>query len=266
MIILNKFILIFTSVLLLLSCTSVKTVNPNNINKLKYGDNISEVKNQLGKDGLPLFKFISNTRHYHAVAYEPEDTFKSCVFLYKDDILVSVVYSHTGMEIWNSVYGSYHTSSPSPSGFSQIVDQLINSKLNLQKTNFLSVNKTLKEKHDKDLKETLIANTFMPLGLVAAAYLAPVVAPYAIYNENDLQKQAAVFLKKVNSINFGSPNEYAISVLGQPSNTISTNEQLILIFDPKIETAMQLTHTVSMGFTNNKLYWVGYFYDASKTH
>lgn len=256
-------IIILAFISLIAGC-SVKNVSPYKFKNIKYGNSIQEIEHQLSKDGLPLFKFATNSKEYIAVAYDADGTYKNYIFLYEDNKLISIIHEFTGIQIWSSVFGNYDHNLPNSTGLSEIVELIKTDKIIISEYDFSHVNKYKKDQHNKMLKEALIANTMMPLGLMAIIYASPIIGPYSYYKYSTINKSSSSLINKANSLHYKSTPNNAVNLLGEPSHTLVDNDQEVYVFYPDIDKTYQSNYAISIGYTKNELSWLGYYYDASK--
>ena len=257
----KKLIFLIALIGIMSGCASTNSIKPETINKLEYGQERTQVIEQLEAEGLPLFRFRAGNEEHFSEVYEPEKSFQQYIFLYSDKKLESVVKVEEGLTTWEEEVGKYGRSVPDIKQLEDMSTSIQEIGLNLQQTNFGEVNVEKQKKHRDTIIHGVAANLMMPLGLVAFVYTAPVSIPMmTMMHNNDLERKTA-FVSKLHQVPLGATEQQVIDLLGQPIKRVDYLEESILVFDSYNEEHL-IGNRASVGFVEGRALWIGYYYDA----
>jgi hypothetical protein len=259
-----RMLLIVFMVAMLSGCSLTENVRPQSLSLLKYGDSQKETI-EIIKEAIPLFKFYSKNKVYYAASFKPDGTYQGYVLLFENNQLTSIISAEKGMKIWEEIYGEYWISVPSIDKFDEITSRIIAEKLDLSEIDFSEVNKKNRTKFREGVTEAVAANVFMPFGLIAVVVTGPILIPYVMHELNETEKREKSFLRKVESVPLNSSSSLVKAALGKVENKYKTNGQEILMFHEGVKYKNHLpVSNVSMGFVNDELQWIGYYFHAGK--
>ena len=88
------------------SCSSAKkiTEDPEEMDYIYYGMNVSEVTKHLEHPSRPLYKFHSSNKEYFISMYSPATLNESYLLIYENNILVSIIETDEGIWIWEEKF------------------------------------------------------------------------------------------------------------------------------------------------------------------
>lgn len=257
-----RMLLVSSLMFALSSCATTKDSGRGTLGLLEYGDYQPKVLTSIEKS-IPLFKFYSENKEYFAVSVEPKNTYQGYVLLFEDEQLSSIIPVEKGIQIWEEAYDSYKRTVPTVDKFDYIVSRLAEEQLDISTTNFLKVNE--KSINDKEVTQAIATNIFMPLGLVAFIVTAPILVPYTVNAMNQAELEEQLFLEKLNSVKLKSSMNMVETQLGKARSKYTNEGESILLFDEKTkDDNYNPLCNVSMGFVQDELKWIGYYFHAGK--
>ena len=245
---------------ILQGCTSTPTNAPSTIDFIDYGMNIKQVAFRTDHPGKPLYKFITKEKKYYVVLQGFKDISKSYLFLYENNILVSIISVNSGVKIWEENFGKYKNSIPNHHYFSGIVKAFKENAIkDKSKINIF--------KRGKKLEEGSTGANLMEIGStwgMGIPGVLPLVMGSTIFNSasdgisnlSSVKFKSAEFYKnlllKANKLKFQNSKSKIISVFGRPSNVTSNDELTLLIYKGE--------DTKIFGLINNMLQWIAFDY------
>ena len=215
---------------------------------------------------MTLFRFRTDGSDYHVNAYELKDTYKAFIFMYKNNQLVSIVNNNDAIELWGKVFGSYYYHIPRIPQLAELADLLIENKVAINSPEFYTVDHLEKELSSKQTTEVILNILLNPFLAASLVYIVPVAATIEAPKYYAETNTLNTFHATVDSIKLYATTQEVNTLLGAPDNQFSLNNQLVYVYNPLNEqqssTPSKLTNSVSLGFQNNKLIWIGYYYNA----
>lgn len=245
------------------SSSPASEVSPSLLSQLRYGMTRDNVIGVLGKDGFPLFRLRLDTKDYFAETYVNNDTNEKFVFVYEGNTLSGVITAEAAKSYWQLQfkhnYGHRYVV-PDALQLANIATTAITSRLDIDRVYRKSLDNKEKPKIPRELAETAAANALMPLGLMMYIATAPVSIPLTGAALIDAKTSESDFIKTVLKIPLGSSIEDVSSALGQPIKRHLVKNQEVLVYVPRWNSRAINRNAVTLGFVENQLEWIGYYY------
>jgi len=243
---------------------SEKLISPNTadqLNAVKYKMEYTEVQSLLNHPGKPMFRLWVDGKEYFISLYRPSKQFRSYVFLYENNILVSVVDTEDALEIWKAYFGKYSESIPNQEKFLGAVSHLKRSRIYLN----YSFAEKLPEQKSVPGVGTSIAEIGMvyffipgvPEVLIPAGVIIEALDDETYDNGDFVTKIKSNdyytnMLEKYGSFNLGTTRSGIVERLGNPSYSHKDKNVSILIYIGQ--------EIILYGLVEGKLSWVAYDY------
>lgn len=274
----SSFVYAFIFIISLSGCApkvklTAPEASPSVLNTIRYGMSIYRVRTMLGDVVRPLFKFGDADRTYEVYFVLPKDTDKPYCLLFDGSELVSIFSVQEGRKIWRTVFGMKEESLPEPGRFDEIVDALVEARLDIGATDFSSKGDFEYSRPDAPgvrMSETpemgvvrasgYLAQFLFGAGeLIVAADSAILATGFTVRSlhaniKHDLEKDDYEDLVvRTNKVGLGSTEREVVDVLGEPEATKLRGRGKILYY--------KKYYSVVLGLSSDKLSWVAYDYD-----
>ncbi|MFW2372568.1 MAG: hypothetical protein ACN4GM_05550 [Gammaproteobacteria bacterium] len=230
-----------------------------------------EISERLNHPGKPMFRFSANNKSYLVVLYRPSYQYVSYLFLFEDEILISVISSETGIKIWEEHFGKYSHALPKSESLQSIVKSFIDFRERIKDYSFYEFKRSRKSTSGKGALITEIGVVYwwvpgLPELLISTGIAMESIEeinneikrskPYNTAIEIKPKKYYETLLKKYNNVKLGSNYNSIIKNLGNPTFYHSDKQQGALIYLSE--------EAIVLGLVEDKLQWISYDYPFIK--
>lgn len=293
----NTLVILFVSILMVgcggrpivMSDEDLSKRETPELNKLRYGYTLNEVKRKTGDSGKLIFRFLANGNEYEVYIVELRKFNNAYCLLFNNGRLRNIFGAENGISKWRSVFGKQDGSIPNGYQIPEILQELSELKINPVAYDFTKEG-NIEYKYDHEYvyeynytqHEAGVEGTLMEAGIgfgmiwpslfkVAGAAFIYMIAEggYKSLNDNVSQSQLEYIKSSYDryltilDITRDIPLKTSMSdvrrELGIESRFIikkysNTYEEMVLIYQPLFG--------VALGFNGNKeLVWIAYDYD-----